>query len=236
MKNEMAYIKNREALNYLITDVPENNIGDKSTFMGVPENNIGDKSITNDVPENNIGAKPLINDAPENKVGTESLSMGVPKNKVGSKSSIMAVTENKVGSKSVFEALPNIKEDANWENKLYSVFEQGLNNALTQYIKNEDGQNSLYKYYSDFEYAVAEKNREEAKIVEASKHARLELFFYHFSFHSFLSSSYLVDIDTFCEGFGIYSNGISKCLLHYFTRSNIINNKFGRCVVPGVYS
>ena len=57
---------------------------------------------------------------------------------------------------------------------LYTIFEQGLNEALEQYIKNGNGENTLYAYYADFEDAVTQKNEEETKLKEAVKEIPLE--------------------------------------------------------------
>jgi len=66
----------------------------------------------------------------------------------------------------------NLRENDNVS--LYANFEHGLIEALEQYIKTADGQNTLYIYYDDFVDAVAEKNADEERMKDAQKNIRVE--------------------------------------------------------------
>ncbi len=70
--------------------------------------------------------------------------------------------------------MPQINVDGNGGALLYSVFEKGLIKALEHYINSDAVQNSLYKFYADFEDAVAERNSDASKIKEAMANASLE--------------------------------------------------------------
>ena len=59
---------------------------------------------------------------------------------------------------SMAQTLAKLGGSASDSDKLHTFFEQGLGEALQQYVKNGDRQHSLYNYYSNFVEAVAEKN------------------------------------------------------------------------------
>ena len=173
-QNEMAYIRNKAELNSSDNGMPEINDSSKSSLVGVLKNKDGDKSSFMPVTENKDGDKSSFMPVTENKDGSKSSFMAAPKNKDGGKSSFMAAMENKDGDKSSFMAVPENKDGGNYEFWLYPVFEQELKKALEQYIKNGNGQNSLYSFYTDFEDAVEQKNRAALKIKESEKNLTIE--------------------------------------------------------------
>ena len=118
--------------------------------------NIGISGIT----ENKVGANNAIEDIPEIKVGANNGFDGIP--------------ENKVGAKSVFEALFKLNSDVEGSILQYSVFEQALNEALEQFIKNEDGQKTLYTFYTEFLEAIEAQNSAAAKLKENATNVQLE--------------------------------------------------------------
>ena len=159
-QNELAYIKNKTGLNSENNGIGEKGEGSSSSIMPVVKNKDGSSSFTEAVPKNKDGSSSSIMPVLENKDGGSSVFMAVLENKDGGKSIFMAAAENKDGSKSDF-----------W---LYTAFEQELINALEQYIKNGNGQNSLYSFYTDFEDAVEQKNMDAIKMKEAEKNLTLE--------------------------------------------------------------
>ena len=187
-QNELAYIKNKTGLNSenngigekgegsssSIMPVSENKDGSSSSIIAVPKNKDGGNSIFMAVPKNKGGDKSSIIEVPKNKDGSSSFTEAVPKNKDGSSSSIMPVLENKDGGKSIFMAAAENKDGSKSDFWLYTAFEQELINALEQYIKNGNGQNSLYSFYTDFEDAVEQKNTDAIKMKEAENNLTLE--------------------------------------------------------------
>ncbi len=80
----------------------------------------------------------------------------------------------KKGIFSLVEALSDLGKGTNEADWLHSVFEQGLIKALDYYIKNGNGQNTLYTYYSDFVKAVAEKNSLPERLKKEATPVRIE--------------------------------------------------------------
>jgi hypothetical protein len=74
----------------------------------------------------------------------------------------------------VVESLSALEGTANDVNWLYLFFEQGLIDALEEYIKNGNGQTTLYSFYADFEEAIADKNSLTDQLKQAIANLRLE--------------------------------------------------------------
>ncbi len=68
-------------------------------------------------------------------------------------------------------AMEGTTNDADW---LYSFFEEALINAIEEYIRNGNGQATLYTFYADFLEAIADKNSLEERPKEAKTILRLE--------------------------------------------------------------
>ena len=174
LKNENAYLKNKAALNSLDNDLPESKVGAKKLIDGVTDSRVGAKQLTDGVTESRVGAKQLTDGVTESRVGAKQLTDGITESRVGAKQLTDGITESRVGAKSVLETLPIINVDGNGGATLYSVFEKGLLDALDDYIKNGDGQNTVFNYYTDFEDAVEERNSASSKIQDATANATLE--------------------------------------------------------------
>ena len=174
LKNECAYIKNKEGLNLFQNDVRENNIGVNKLKDIAAENNIGVNKLKDIAAENNIGENKSKGIAAENNIGENKSKGIVAENNIGVNFVNTTTNENKIGVKYLISALPTLKEDTNWRNLIYTVFEQELNNALGQYIKNQNGQNSLLTFYTDFEKAISQKNTIAKEIENAAKNLKLE--------------------------------------------------------------
>ena len=71
------------------------------------------------------------------------------------------------GAKHALDELPISTIDVNGGALLYSVFEQGLLNALEDYIKKGEGKTTLYAFYNDFVDAIEERNLAAAKAKDA---------------------------------------------------------------------
>jgi hypothetical protein len=174
LKNENAFLKNYASIHSYENSIPEKNIGIKSLLDGIAEKNIGIKTPLDDTTQNNIGIKSSQDGIPEKIIGIKSSLDDILQKNIGIKSPFYGIPENNIGIKPVLEALPALNEGANADILLYSVFEQGLLNALNEYIKTGDGQNTLYNYYTDFVEAVAEKNLAASKIKEAEDNLPIE--------------------------------------------------------------
>src|ERR1017187_5687241 len=90
--------------------------------------------------ENDAALNSFDKDIQEKKLGINKLYDGKPK--------------DDLGIKHILEALPELKADKIGVDLIYTVFEKGLLNALEQYIKNGDGQTTVYNFYTDFVEAV----------------------------------------------------------------------------------
>ena len=146
LKNETAFLKNKLALNSSDDDLPENKVGTKNVQNGIKEKEDGTHIVNNGIKEK--------------EEGTHCLTEGIK--------------EIKDGTKSVMDGISILGTDGNGGTLLYSVFEKGLKMALEDYIKNGDGQNSLYRFYTHFEEAVEAQNLATAKIKDDASNVRLE--------------------------------------------------------------
>ena len=188
LKNENAYLKNYMGINSIETAIPEIKDGAKHLTEAMPEIKDGAKHLTEAIPEIKDGEKHLTEAMPEIKDGEKNLTEAMPEIKGGEKHLTEAISEIKDGekhlmkampeikdgAKRMFGALPDLKEGVNADNLVYTVFEQGLFNALGLFIRSGDGQNTLYSFYTDFLEAVEEKNNEAEKIKAAAVNVQLE--------------------------------------------------------------
>ncbi len=202
LKNELAYQNNKNALNssdndmqetkvgtkYLsdgskkidigtndsVLGIKEKDIGTKDSVLGIKEKNIGTNDSVLGIKEKNIGTNDSILGITQKDIGTNNVMDGIKEKVIGTNNVTGSLSEIKIGTKSVMEAFPILKADGNGGALLYSVFEKELIKALEDYIKNGDGQNSLYKFYTDFEEAVEEQNSDATKIKDAESNVRLE--------------------------------------------------------------
>ena len=202
LKNENAYLKNNVALKWLQNDISEKNIGSKYTGEIIPEKNIGLTISEEAIPEKKIGSKSSEEAIPEKKIGSKSSEEAIPEKKISSILSEEAITEKRMGSKlseeaipenniglsvseeaipeknigvkHVFEALANLKVDATTNEQLYSIFEERLLDALNQFIKNGDGQLTLFSFYADFMEAISKKNLADERAKQAIVNLPLE--------------------------------------------------------------
>ena len=188
LKNENAYLKNYVGIKSFENGVTEMNIGINNGENGIVENYIGINNSENGIAENiiginnsengiaknNIGIKNGENDIVENNIGVNNVENGIVENNLGKNNSVKGTVENDLGIKSVFNALSALNNNANAAILLYTVFERGLIDALNQYIKNGNGQNTLYSYYTYFVEAVEKRNLAASKPKETAMNIRLE--------------------------------------------------------------
>ncbi len=92
----------------------------------------------------------------------------------GAKGAIYSNNDLSDGAKGALDALSVLTINENGGNLLYSVFEQELLIALEDYIKNGDGQTTLYEFYEDFLAAIEAKNLAAAKTKAAAINTLLE--------------------------------------------------------------
>ncbi len=188
LKNENAYIKNNVGLQMADTTIAEKSNGVKSAPNAIAEKSNGVNSVPNAVPEKSNGVKSApnaiaeksngVNSVPnaiaEKSNGVNSVPNTVPEKGNGVNSVPNTISEIGNGVNSLIEGISTLNIDTNGGVLLYSVFEQGLIDALNQYIKNGNGQNSLYDFYTNFVEAVEQKNTEAAKLKEAILNLLLE--------------------------------------------------------------
>lgn len=171
LKNEIAYIQNKADLQLEGNGIVENMVGIKSAPDVIPENLVGIKPAPNVIPESMAGIKSAADVTPENMVGIKSAPDVIPENMVGVKSASEGIPENMLGIKSKIKGISTLNMDTNGGVLLYSVFEQGLIDALDRYIKNGNKQNSLYAFYENFIAAIKQKNEDVIK----TKHSIMNL-------------------------------------------------------------
>ncbi len=202
MKNEIAYLKNKAALNNDDKDLPENRTGSNKLIGGLPEIISGGKKANGGLTETMQGGNEANGGLAEtmqggykakgglaetmqggNKAdgglaetmqGGNKADGGLAETMQGGNKADGGLEETMQGGNTVFADLPIININANGGALLYSVFEKALLNALDDYIKNGSGQNTLYSFYADFEDAVKEQNSAATKSNEAISNARLE--------------------------------------------------------------
>ncbi len=160
LKNENAFLKNNISLFQSEVDIAETDLGGKKLYGGKVKDDLGGIQLNSDILNDNLGGIQLNKGIPKDDLGVIQLKTGI--------------SENNLGGIPVTEALSKLITDGNGSDLLYKIFEKGLRNALEDYIKNGDGQNTLYNFYNDFEDAVNEQNSAAAKIKEAASNARLE--------------------------------------------------------------
>jgi len=202
LKNENAYLKNYVAIQSSENSITENNIGINLIMDGISEKNMGINTDDNGIMKNNKDINPGNNDIMENIMGInpgnncimENImginpgnngiieknmdintgDNGILKKNMGINTNADGIAEDNIGVKSIYKALPDLLEAVNKDGSLYTVFEKGLIDALSQYIKTGDMQNTLYYYYAYFVEAVEEKNLKASKIREAALNVRFE--------------------------------------------------------------
>jgi len=166
--------ESKVGVNQLAEGIPESKVGENQLAEGIPESKVGVNQLAEGIPESKVGVNQLAEGIPESKVGVNQFAEGIPESKVGVNQLTEGVPESKVGVNQLTEALTKLFEDKNGEILLYTVFEKELIQALEHYIKNGDGQNSLYKFYRNFVDAVNERNSDDSKIKDAAINLRLE--------------------------------------------------------------
>ena len=176
-RNEIAYMKNKQGL---LNDVSVNSLkedGSKQLSVGVSLKEEGSKLLSGDqsyleegskllsgaIPLKDDGSKLLSGVVPLKEDGSKLLSGVVPLIEDGSKLLSGGVTDVGKGSKLLFEGIPLVEEGSKGNAWLYSFFEEELVKALEQYIKNGNGESSVYDFYEDFVEAVAQKNAADKK-------------------------------------------------------------------------
>ena len=202
LKNETAFLKNKLALNSSDDDLPENKVGTKNVQNGIKEKEDGTNNVNNGIKEKEDGTIHLENGITQKKVGTNNVNNGIKEKEDGTIHLENGITQKEVGAnnvnngikekeegthcltegikeikdgtKSVMDGISILGTDGNGGTLLYSVFEKGLKMALEDYIKNGDGQNSLYRFYTHFEEAVEAQNLATAKIKDDASNVRLE--------------------------------------------------------------
>jgi len=161
-------------INNLSDGITKNNIGINNLSDGITENNNGINFFADGITEKNNGINFFADGITEKNNGINFFADGITEKNNGINFSANGITEKSIGTKFIFNALSTLDGNANANVLLYTVFEQGLINALNQYIKNGNGQNTLYSYYAYFVEAVEEKNLAASKLKEAAKNLRLE--------------------------------------------------------------
>ncbi len=166
--------KNRVGIKNVLKGIPKNRVGIKNVPEAIPKNRVGIKHVPEGIPKNRVGIKYTFNVIPKNRVGINNVTEDIPKNRVGIKYIFNGIPEDRVGIKYISEALSNSSSDTNRNSLLHSVFEEELIKAMDEYLKNGDGQTTLFTFYSDFVDAVAEQNSADSKAKDAAANLRLE--------------------------------------------------------------
>ena len=202
LKNENAFLKNNAALHSLDNGSFDNKIGGKFLPDGISVNKIGGNTLPdgtiknmfggNTLPdgtsenkngvntlldgtsENKIGGNTLPDGTSENKIGGNTLNDDTSENKIGGKDLNNDASGNNIGGKDISEALSKLNSDSKGGALVYSIFEKELLKALEYYIKNGDGQNTLFTFYNEFLDAIEEQNSASSKLRDAAANARLE--------------------------------------------------------------
>ena len=201
-KNEISYLKNKAALNAADNNVPELTDGAKvavysnqsltdgakGTVHSHQELTDGAKDAVRSHQESTDGAKGTIysnNDITDGAKGavrshqesTDGAKGAVYSNNDlsdGAKGAIYGNQDLSEGAKGALDGIPILPIEGNGGALLYSVFEKGLLNALDDYIKNGNGQNTLFTFYTDFVEAVEAQNLAAAKSKDATTILLLE--------------------------------------------------------------
>ena len=174
LQNEFAYFKNKVGLQLPDDDISARRQGskhllsDESLLLDGSKHSISDESLLPDGSKHFLSGESLLPDGSKYSLSGESL---LPD---GSKHSLSGESLLPEGSKHFLSGESLLSEGSNRAVWLHKVFEQRLIEALEQYIKIGNGQNSLYSFYTDFEEAVAQKNEQEMKMKEAAKQIPLE--------------------------------------------------------------
>jgi hypothetical protein len=202
LKNETAFLKKFAALHSSEDGIPKNRVGINNASEAIPKNRVGINNVPEAIPKNRVGINIVPEAIPKNRVGINNVSEvipknrdginivpeAIPKNRDGINNDIEGISKNRVGVKDVFEdiskssigindvseALSNLNADTNGNDLLHTVFEKELLKALEEYLKNGDGQTTLYDFYTDFVEAVAKQNSDAAKARDTAVNLRLE--------------------------------------------------------------
>ena len=188
LKNENAFLKNSAAIHSIENGyrkenpdfknvaevIPGKNLGINNDIIGIPVKDVGTNNDIIGIPRKDDGINNDITGIPRKNVGINNDIISIPRKDDGIKNVIMGIPGMDLGIKTVFEALSNIKTDGNGGVLIYSVFEQELLKALEHFINNNDGQHTIYSFYTDFVEAIAKRNSDVAKIREAAISKRLE--------------------------------------------------------------
>jgi hypothetical protein len=172
IQNELTYVKNKAYLNSEDYDASGKVMGAKQEdydtekiVMGASEADndaqeliMGASAGDNDAQELIMGASAGDNDAQELIMGASDVDNAPPKKSVPANDDASHSQKERNPVSSMAQTLAKLGGSASDSDKLHTFFEQGLGEALQQYVKNGDRQHSLYNYYSNFVEAVAEKN------------------------------------------------------------------------------
>ena len=99
---------------------------------------------------------------------------GKTENDLGTNHQKEAIPNNEIALNEANSALPKINLGANELPFNYAIFEQELIQALDSYIKNGEGKNTLFNFYTDFEAAIMQRNSDSLKRKDAAANLRLE--------------------------------------------------------------
>jgi hypothetical protein len=149
-------------------------MGAKTFPEGIANKSMGAKTFPEGIANKSMGAKTFSEDIPDKSMGAKTFSEGIADKSIGAKTFTEGIAETSMGAKSCFEALSDINMGTNSDDLLYPIFEQGLIEALNQFIKSGDQQHSLYAFYAEFMKAVAEKNSSDEKARQAAANLPLE--------------------------------------------------------------
>ena len=173
-QNEMAYIRNKAGLNMYDNSIAGKRDGSKTLSEGIAAKRDGSKTLSEGIAEKRDGSKTLSEGIAGKRDGSKTLSEGIVEKRDGSKTLTEGIVGKRDGSKTLFGGIAGNEGAGNGDVWLYTVFEQELIEALEQYIKNGNGQNSLYGFYTDFEDAVEQENAAATKLKETEKDLKLE--------------------------------------------------------------
>src|ERR1017187_2666097 len=154
LKNKIAFLENDAALNSFENDIQEKNLGKNQLQEGIPNVDLGINQLKKSITKDDLGINQLKKGITKDDLGINQFTKGITKDDLGINQFIKGITKDDLGIKHILEALPELKADKIGVDLIYTVFEKGLLNALEQYIKNGDGQTTVYNFYTDFVEAV----------------------------------------------------------------------------------
>jgi uncharacterized phage infection (PIP) family protein YhgE/predicted transcriptional regulator len=161
-------------INQLKKGITKDDLGINQFTKGITKDDLGINQFTKGITKDDLGIKQINNGITKDDLGIKQFNKGITNDDLGINQLIKGKTKDDLGIKHILEALPELKADKIGVDLIYTVFEKGLLNALEQYIKNGDGQTTVYNFYTDFVEAVEERNSDALKIKESAAKARLE--------------------------------------------------------------